>query len=103
VISVGWWPGDGEIVKEPAFYAYAAPEPAGFKTSAVWPSPAFYSGEKGEFFLMYDDIRRSASPERDLLEFCQSTYEAGANLGNWNRAELEKDEGQPGSSRGASV
>jgi hypothetical protein len=90
VISVGFWPGDGEIIKDAAFYAYAAPEPAGFKSSGVGPAKAFYSAEKSEFFLMYDDIRLSASPERDLLEFCQSTYEAGANLGNWNRAELEK-------------
>jgi hypothetical protein len=90
VISVGFWPGDGEIVKDAAFYAYAAPEPVGFKSSAVGPAKAFYSAEKNEFFLMYDDVRLSDSPERALLEFCQSTYSAGANLGNWNRAELEK-------------
>jgi Family of unknown function (DUF5996) len=94
VISVGWWPGDGEVVKDPAFYAYAAPEPAGLKSGPVRPASAFYGAEKGEFFLMYDDIRGSASPERDLLEFCQSTYEAGANLGNWNRVELERGEGE---------
>jgi hypothetical protein len=90
VISVGFWPGDGEIVKDAAFYAYAAPEPAGFKSSAVRPAKAFYSAEKSEFFLMYDDVRLSDAPERTLREFCQSTYEAGANLGNWNRAELER-------------
>jgi hypothetical protein len=89
VISVGFWPGDGEVVKDAAFYAYAAPEPAGFKDSPVQPAKAFYSAEKGEFFLMYDDVRLSNSPERALLDFCQSTYDAGANLGHWNRAELE--------------
>jgi hypothetical protein len=90
VISVGWWPGDGQIIKDAAFYAYAAPEPAGFKQSAARPAKAFYSPQKGEFFLMYDDVRASASPGRDLLAFCQSTYEAGANAGKWNRAELER-------------
>jgi hypothetical protein len=90
VISHGFWPGDGEVIKDAAFYAYAAPETAGFKDQRVIPSKAFYSGEKNEFFLMYDDVRLSHSPERALLEFCQSTYEAGANLGKWDRANLER-------------
>jgi hypothetical protein len=91
VISVGWWPGDGEIIREPAFYAYAAPEPAGFKDAPVQPEKAFYSAQKGEFFLMYDDMRAAADPARALLDFCQSTYEAGASAAKWNRAELEWD------------
>jgi hypothetical protein len=90
VISVGFWPGDGEIIKDAAFYAYAAPEPPGFKDSPVQPAKAFYSPEKSEFFLMYDDVRLSNSPEQSLLDFCQSTYDAGANLAHWNRAELER-------------
>ena len=90
VISHGFWPGDGEVIKDAAFYAYAAPEPAGFGEQRVMPSKAFYSGEKNEFFLMYDDVRQSHSPEQALLEFCQSTYEAGANPGNWDRANLER-------------
>jgi len=90
VISVGFWPGDPESIKDAAFYAYAAPEPAGFKTSTVRPPQAFYSQEKSEFFLMYDDVRGAASPEQALLDFCQSTYDAGANLGKWNREELER-------------
>ncbi len=90
VISVGFWPGDGEVIKDAAFYAYAAPEPAGFKYGPVQPAKAFYSPEKNEFFLMYDDVRLSKSPEQTLLDFCQSTYDAGANLANWNRAELER-------------
>ena len=90
VISHGFWPGDGEVIKDAAFYAYAAPEPAGFKEQRVMPSKAFYSGEKNEFFLMYEDVRLSHSPEQALLEFCQSTYEAGANLGHWDRANLER-------------
>jgi Family of unknown function (DUF5996) len=90
VISHGFWPGDGEVIKDAAFYAYAAPEPAGFRDQRVIPSKAFYSGEKNEFFLMYDDVRRAHSPEQALLEFCQSTYEAGANLARWDRASLER-------------
>jgi hypothetical protein len=90
VISHGFWPGDGEVIKDAAFYAYAAPEPAGFRDQRVMPSKAFYSGEKNEFFLMYDDVRLAHSPEQALIEFCQSTYEAGANLGHWDRANLER-------------
>jgi len=90
VISVGFWPGDGEVIKDAAFYAYAAPEPPGFKDSAIKPAKAFYNPEKSEFFLMYDDVRLSNSPEQSLLDFCQTTYNAGANLAHWNRAELER-------------
>jgi hypothetical protein len=90
VVSHGFWPGDGEVIKDAAFYAYAAPEPAGFRDQRVMPSKTFYSGEKNEFFLMYEDVRLSHSPEQALLEFCQSTYEAGANLAKWDRANLER-------------
>ena len=90
LISVGFWPGDGEVIKDAAFYAYAAPEPAGFKNSPVLPAKAFYSAEKNEFFLMYDDVRLSESPEQTMLDFCQSTYDAAANLAHWNRAEIER-------------
>jgi hypothetical protein len=89
VISAGFWPGGGDI-KGPAFYAYAAPEPAGFAEQPVKPASAFYSQQLHEFLLMYDDIRRSPSPRQDLLDFLQSTYEAGANLGKWDRKELER-------------
>lgn len=97
VISVGFWPGDGEVIKNAAFYGYAAPEPAGFQNSTVLPAKAFYSPEKSEFFLMYDDARLTDNPEQTLLDFCQSTYEVGANLARWNRAELER----PGLAMGA--
>jgi len=88
VISAGFWPGGGDV-KGAGFYTYAAPEPAGFKTAQVRPEKAFYS-PLGEFLLMYDDVRQSTEPEKLLMEFLQSTYEAGANLGNWPRAELER-------------
>jgi hypothetical protein len=90
VISVGFWPGDGEFIQDAAFYAYAAPEPPGFKDSVVRPKGAFYGQEKGEFFLMYDHVRLAESPEDALMDFCRSTYDAGARLGNWDREELEK-------------
>jgi hypothetical protein len=88
VISAGFWPGGGEV-KGAAFYVYAAPEPAGFKTAKVRPDKAFYS-PLGEFLLMYDDVRVSKDPRQDLLDFLQTTYEAGANLANWPRAALER-------------
>ena len=88
VISAGFWPGAG--FKGPAFYAYAAPEPAGFSDQKVRPAEAFYHPEMKEFLLMYDDARRAASPREALLSFLQSTYEAGANLAAWDRSELER-------------
>jgi hypothetical protein len=89
VISAGFWPGGGDI-KGAAFYAYAAPEPAGFSEQKVKPAEAFYHPQLKEFLLMYDDVRRSASPREALLIFLQSTYDAGANLAHWNRKELER-------------
>jgi hypothetical protein len=91
VISAGFWPGSGTL-NEPAYYAYAAPEPAGFKTARVRPPQAFYgdAGAGGEFFLKYEEVRTAPSPSAALMEFLQSTYDAGASLGNWNRKELER-------------
>jgi len=89
VSSVGFWPGGGDM-KGAVFYAYAAPEPAGFGQSPVRPPKAFYSPQMKEFFLMYDDVRASPSPKGALLEFCQSTYEAAANLAKWDRENLER-------------
>ncbi len=89
VISAGFWPGSGAIT-EPAFYAYAAPEPPGFKDARVGPAAAFYSPDFNEFIVKYDDVRRAISPREALLQFLQTTYDAGAALGNWNRAELER-------------
>ena len=89
VISAGFWPGSGDI-KDAAFYAYAAPEPEGFGQAQVRPAGAFYHSQLREFLLMYDDVRKAPSPSTALLDFLQSTYEAGANLAKWNRAELER-------------
>jgi hypothetical protein len=89
VISHGWWPGGGPV-NEPAFYAYAAPEPEGLKTAPVAPAAAFYSREMSEFVLPYDAVRRSATPAADLRAFLDSTYEAAARLASWDRAALER-------------
>jgi hypothetical protein len=89
VISAGFWPGGGEI-NGPAFYAYAAPEPLGFKTARIQPEAAFYHSGMSEFFLMYDDVRRAESPKTMLLEFLESTYSAAADLAKWDRASLER-------------
>jgi hypothetical protein len=91
VISAGLWPGSGGVT-EAAFYAYAAPEPAGFKEVRVGPAAAFYSPEFNDFVIKYEDVRRAATPRAALLDFLQSTYDAGADLGGWNRADLERAE-----------
>ena len=89
VISAGWWPGGGDVAG-PAFYAYAAPEPEGFAKQAVRPEKTFYHPQLKEFLLMYEDVRQASSPRAALLEFLQSTYDAGADTGKWDRKELEK-------------
>ncbi len=89
VSSVGFWPGGGDV-KGPAFYCYAAPEPQGFKEAVIRPSAGSYQRQLGEFLLMYDDVRKAESPTHALLDFCHSTYEAAANLGGWDRDELER-------------
>jgi hypothetical protein len=91
VISHGWWPGGGPV-NEPAFYAYAAPEPAGLKTAAIEPAAAFYSQDLSEFVLPYEAVRRAANPEADLRAFLRTTYDAAARLAAWDRASLERTE-----------
>ncbi|HZE72756.1 MAG TPA: DUF5996 family protein [Pyrinomonadaceae bacterium] len=104
VISHGFWPGvrralpkespasDG-MIHAPAFYSYTAPEPAGLGSAPVRPAPAFYSAGMKEFIMLYDDVRTANAPEQSLLEFMQSSYEAGANLAKWDRTNLERQSG----------
>ena len=89
VISHGFWPGSGAI-REPAFYAYAAPEPQGFRDAPVRPAAAFYSTDFSEFILPYEAVRTAASPAAELTSFLESTYDEAAKLANWNRGELER-------------
>ncbi len=89
VISHGFWPGGG-VVSDAAFYAYAAPEPAGLSQTAVQPAAAYYHPELKEFILPYAAVRTAVDPRAELMGFLKSTYEAAARLANWNRAELER-------------
>jgi hypothetical protein len=89
VISHGFWPGN-DMIPEPVFYAYAAPEPAGFKESRVEPSAAYYKTDMGEFLLPYEAVRTAADPDAALARFVQTTYEAGSRLAGWDRAVLER-------------
>ena len=87
--SAGFWPG-GSGVEGAAYYAYAAPEPAGFAEYKVKPGAAFYNKQLGEYLLMYDDVRRATSPKDALMQFLQTTYDAAAILGKWDRKALER-------------
>lgn len=88
VSSAGFWPGS-EAFPHPAFYSYCYPTPEDFGEQTVLPKEAFYSKEMGEFFLMYDTVRQSANPEKLLMDFLQSTYEAAAVTGNWDMKAFE--------------
>jgi len=89
VSSCGFWPGGGPVDR-PVFYAYAYPEPEGFKDYRIEPPEAFYHADMKEFLLPYDVVRTAKHPDRVLLAFVQTTYEAAANLGKWDRASLER-------------
>jgi uncharacterized protein DUF5996 len=89
VISAGFWPGNGGF-GEAAFYCYAAPAPKGLETATIQPAKASYNPGLGEFIYLYDDLRGEPSPEEALLAFLQSSYEAGATLGQWDRNLLER-------------
>jgi hypothetical protein len=89
VISHGFWFGSAPVL-EPAFYAYAVPEPAGLKDARVRPDAAFYHREVGEFILPYEAVRTAASPEQAIHAFVDSTYDAAATLAKWDRAALER-------------
>jgi hypothetical protein len=88
VISHGFWPGGNGA--QAAFYSYTAPEPLGLPESEIQPCTAFYSQDMKEFLLPYEAVRQSSSPENALMEFLQTTYEAGANLAKWDRKALER-------------
>jgi len=90
VSSCGFWPGN-EQLPYPAFYAYCYPTPAAFGKQPVKPNEAFFSNEMGEFFLPYEAVTKAADPTAYLMQFLQSTYEAAANTGNWDRLALEAD------------
>jgi len=88
VISHGFWPGQG--FGKPTYYSYTAPAPAGLSEAKPRPSAAFYSNDLSEFLLPYDDVRTASNPKETLLQFMESTYEAGADLAKWDRKSLER-------------
>lgn len=88
-ISVGFWPGSGTVA-EPAFYAYARPEPASLASATIRPAAAYYSRDLADFILPYEAARLAPSPDEMVLEFFQSAYDAGAQLGRWDRAALDR-------------
>lgn len=92
--SMGFWPGDARLPAA-SFYAYAYPEPPGFDSATVIP-PARFDEALGEFVLPYDAVREAADPDALLLAFLQSTYEAAADRGGWDREALECAPGGPG-------
>jgi hypothetical protein len=94
VSSAGFWPGNDKV--DAAFYAYAYPEPPGFRTHKVQPQAAHFDTTLSEFLLPYESVRNAADPERAVLDFLQSSYEAAADAAKWDRAELECDLGKPG-------
>lgn len=88
-ISAGWWPGSADWpVHEPAFYAYAYPEPPGCGAAAIGPQAAFYHEEMREWILPYDAVRTASRPDAMVAEFLESTYAAAAALGGWDVAAL---------------
>jgi hypothetical protein len=90
-ISAGWWPGSvGSPVEEPAFYAYAYPEPAGCATAPIGPAEASYNTTMREWILPYEAVRRSSNSGAMVLEFLESTYAAAATRGGWDRTALER-------------
>jgi hypothetical protein len=95
VSSCGFWPGDGGFGKA-AFYSYAYPEPQGFASAPTFPDTTYYDESLGQHILPYDAVRLAKSPDDDLVRYLVSTYEAAANLGQWDRAALERaEDGQP--------
>jgi hypothetical protein len=91
VSSAGFWPGGSGY--EAAFYSYAYPEPDGFRDRAIRPDAAFFHKDLREFILPYDAVWSAKDPERMLLDFLYSTYEAAAATGKWDRAALDCREG----------
>ncbi len=98
VSSAGFWPGGGPV-DYPSFYSYAYPAPEGFSAQAVEPKEAFFHQGAGEFLLPYDAARNASDPDRCLLSFLESTYDAAARLGSWDRASLECARGLVGTPR----
>jgi len=89
VSSCGFWPGNGGYGRA-AFYVYAYPEPSGYGGTRLSTADAFYDNGLGQFILPYDAVRQARDPDALLLGFLQETYEAAADLAQWDRKALER-------------
>jgi Family of unknown function (DUF5996) len=87
VSSLGYWPGGAA---EGLFYSYAYPQPDGFRDTTIRPPAASWNDELAEFILPYEHVRSADNPDRMLLEFAQTTYEAAAVTASWDRTSLER-------------
>jgi hypothetical protein len=87
VSSAGYWPGGAG---EGVFYSYAYPEPPGYRDVPISPGAAHYDDALGEFVLPYEAVRTAADPAGVLLDFLQTTYDAAADRGGWDREQLER-------------
>ncbi len=94
IISFGFWPGDANL-REPAYYSYTAPEPSGLTDQPLEPASARWLSEGGTANLLYEDVRRSGSPEDTLLSFLESAYQAGAKTAGWNEPALKTGHAYP--------
>lgn len=92
-ISFGFWPGSGTVM-EPAFFAYARPEPAGLSAARIGPAAAYYDPALADFILPYEAARAASSPDAAVLDFCQSVYDAAADRAGWDRAALDRPPGE---------
>ena len=90
VSSAGFWAG-GVVAAEPIFYSYAYPEPPHFREAAIAPDSARFDGDLGEYVLPYAAVRAAADPAAALMEFLEGTYALAADLGQWDRASLERE------------
>ncbi|MDP1806299.1 MAG: DUF5996 family protein, partial [Acidimicrobiales bacterium] len=93
VVSFGFWAGD-DATRFPAYYSYTAPEPPGLREQPIRPAPgAAWVEQRGGSLavLPYDDVRTSGDPRATLLDFLQSTYEAGAGLAGWDLEDTRTD------------
>jgi hypothetical protein len=97
IISFGFCAGDRNV-RAPAFYAYMYPQPPGFMNERLSPEEAYWNHQAGLAILMYDDVRYADSPEKAVLDFLESVYQAGAKKANWNieAFRLPSPEEQPG-------
>jgi uncharacterized protein DUF5996 len=87
VVSFGFWFGD-DVIGAPAFYAYAAPEPARLDEEPLRPPAARWVEARGSHLalLMYDDVKSEPSPRELVLDFLESAWEAGSRRAGWDGA-----------------